>query len=102
MKTATRFRATAGYLVGISAKLNTADTTTNPKINVTVDGHRVSSNDSGNGIQPTASWVDNSAVAIDTDYYATANKAVLEVDCVVAAGTGNAADLSVELVFVLE
>ena len=101
MKTAFRWRLGVAYLVGFSGKLKTADGTTNPKINVTVDGDSVSTNDTNNGIQPTASWVDNSAVAISTANYGLANLSTVGIKCTVAGGT-TGSDLTVSCVFVLE
>ena len=101
MKTAFRWRLGAAYLVGFSGKLKTANGTTNPKINVTVDGDAVSTNDSNNGIQPTGSWVDNPAVAISAANYGLANLSTVGIKCTVAGGT-TGADLTVSCVFVLE
>jgi hypothetical protein len=101
MKAATRWPLERGYLVGYSTKLKTADTSAGPKININIAAAAVSTNDSNNGVQATASWVDNPLVAINTTNYDIDWHDALTVNCTAAAATGNAADLSVDLHFVM-
>ena len=103
MKVGFRWKLPPARLVAISMKLNTADATANPKINIEIAGEKVSTNDSNNGIQPSGTaWTDNPLVAISTAYYDVYWNYVIEIPCTVAAGTGDAADLSVSCVFVME
>ena len=102
MHAATRWPFEVAHLVGFSTKLKTADGSAGPKINVALGGNNVSTNDSSHGVQATASWVNNSLVAISATYYTVNWLDAVTVACTVAAGTGNAADLSVDLHFVLE
>jgi len=102
MNAATGYPATVGHLVGFRCKLKTPDSTAGPKINIVLAGNAVSNNDSGHGIQATASWVKNPLVAIDATKYTAQFQDALTARCTVAAGTGNAANLSVDLHFVME
>lgn len=98
-----KWRGPRGYLVTYSVVHQVAAATTQPKINVLVAGSRVGTFDSNQGIQPTTAgtWVDNSAVAINTSNYDINNDEALEVE-VTAAGTGTAGDyLTVSCTFVL-
>jgi hypothetical protein len=93
------------YLVGFSATHRQADLTVQAKINVSVSGNSISTNDANNGIQmSTAStWVPNPNVAINTANYAVARGSTVTVRCTsVGGGTLNALDLSLSCFFVLE
>ena len=101
MNAAMTWQLTTAYLVAFGAKHATDDGTANPKINVKVGGNVVSTNDSNNGIQVDDVWVANPAVAINTTSYVCTRGESLEVACTAAGTDGDAADLSVEAVFVL-
>jgi len=92
------------YLVAFSGVQMTVDTGTEPKINIQINNAAVSTADSNNGIQLSTSgtWVDNSAIAISTTNYDINRGEELEVDCTAAGGTGDAENLTVQCVFVLE
>jgi hypothetical protein len=92
------------YLVTFSCIQKTVDTGAEPKINVKVNTAAVSTNDSNNGVQlgATATWVDNSAVAINTSNYDINRGEAVEINCTAAGGTGDAADLTVSCTFILE
>ena len=92
------------YLVTFSGIHKTVDTGTEPKINIQINNANVSTNDTNAGIQlgATATWVDNSAVAISTTNYDINRGEELEINCSAAGGTGDAADLTTSLIFVLE
>lgn len=99
-----RWRKSAAYLVAISATHKTADGGGNqPKINVKVAGNLVSTEDSNAGLQlsTAGAWVNGSAVAISTGNYDVAFNDAIEVRCTAAGTNGDAANLSVCLVFVL-
>ena len=99
-----RWRKSAACLVAFSATHKTADTgAAQPKLNVKVDGNLVSTQDSNAGLQLTTSgaWVDGSAVAISTSNYAVSWNSAMELRVTAAGTNGNAANLSVCLVFVL-
>jgi len=94
----------AAYLVSIHMLHGSVDSGANqPKCNVKVNAVAVSSEDGGNGVQLGAAdtWVDGSAVAIDTAQYDLQYGEDLEVNCTVAGSNGDAEDLTVMLVFVL-
>lgn len=94
-----RWRGRTGYLVTFSA---THDTTGQPKINIKCNGNLVSTNDSNNGIQLSATpgtFVDNSAVAISTANYAIADSQDVVISVTAAVSSQNF--LSVMLVFVV-
>jgi hypothetical protein len=95
------------YLVQFAATHDTAagGAGTQPKVNVKVNGTAVWTNDSGYGVQLSATpatWTSSSAIAVDTSYYDINSGEALEVNCTVAGNDTNAADLSVALVFVYE
>lgn len=74
----------------------------NPKVNVAVGGDALSTADGGAGVQVDDSWRDNEAVAIDTAAYRMVWGDDLEVRCTVAGSNGDAEDLTVHVIFVLE
>ncbi len=104
MKNYFKWGGKKAYLVAFGGTQNTVDSGTEPKINVMVNSAAVSTNDSNNGIQLSTqgTWVDNSAVAISTSNYDINRGEAVELNCTVAGGTGDAANLSVTCVFVTE
>jgi hypothetical protein len=104
MNTYFKWQGRKAYLVSFSAVHKTADTTTNPKVNVKVNAAAVSTNDSNLGIQlsTAGAWVDNSAVAVNTSNYDINRGEAIEINCSAAGGTANAANLTVSCVFVQE
>jgi len=103
-----RFRWEHGtaFLVTFAGTLGVVDTgASQPKLNIKVNSHAVSTADSGNGIQMSGTegtWTANSAVAIDTSYYDINRTEPIDIQ-VTAAGTNGDADcLSMSLTFVLE
>jgi len=90
-------------LVAFAARHATNDTTANPKINILVDGARVSTADGNLGIQPlAASWVWNPDVSINTTNYIVETDDPIEIEVTAAGGTGDASDLSVALFIAYE
>jgi hypothetical protein len=99
-----RWKKSTAYLVGLSATHKTADTgASQPKLNVKVDGNLVSTQDSNAGLQlsTAGAWVDGSAVAISTSNYAVSWNSSLDLRVTAAGTNGDAANLSVALIFVL-
>ena len=101
-----RWEGPPAYLVSFSATCGTADTgAEQPKINVRINDLPVSSDDADRGIQLSdtpGDWVTNSAVAIYTNNYALEKEYSIEFRCTEAGTNGDAADLSITLVFVYE
>jgi hypothetical protein len=98
------WRFSEARLVKFSMVHNTADTGANqPKLNVKVNANAVSTNDGNNGVQLSAAgtWVDNSAVAIDTTNYITTNGLAVEVALTVVGTNKDSSDLTVSCVFVV-
>ena len=97
------WRLGIAYCVKFSGTEKVVDTGAEPKVNVLVNAQRVSINDSNLGIQLTnaGEWVDNVAVAINTTYYDINNGEALTIECTAKGGSGDAAHLTVEAVFVL-
>jgi len=105
MNTYEKWQGRKAYLVSFSAVHKTADTgAAQPKINVKVNGSAVSTNDSNNGVQlsTAGTWVDNSAIAINTSNYDINRGESIEINCTAAGTNSNASDLTVSLVFVQE
>ena len=99
-----RWDGPKAYCVFFAGVQATVDTGTEPKVNLEINNAVVSTNDSNNGIQLGAAdtWVDNSAVAINTSNYDINRGEELEVACKVAGGTGDAANLTIQATLVLE
>ena len=94
-----RWRGRTGYLVTFSGA---HETTGQPKINIKCNGNLVSTNDSTNGIQLSATpgeFVNNSAVAISQANYAIADSQNVTVS--VTAAVASQDYLSMSLVFVV-
>jgi len=101
---AQKWRQSAACLVYFAGIQASVDTGTEPKINIQINNAAVSTNDSNNGIQLGAAdtWVGNSAVAINTSNYDIQLGEELEGAVTVAGGTGDAAYLTLDMVFVLK
>ncbi len=100
-----RWKKSTARLVGFSATHKTADTgAAQPKLNVKVDGSLVSTQDSNAGLQlsTAGAWVDGSVVAISIPNYSVSWNSSLDLRITAAGTNGNAANLSVALIFVLE
>jgi hypothetical protein len=105
MNTYFKWRMGKAYLVSFSAVHKTPDTGTQAKVNVQINNAAVSTNDSNNGIQLSASsgtWVDNGAVEINTNNYDINFDEELEVACAVSRQNRNGSDLTLMLSFVME
>lgn len=102
MNTYFRWNMPQAALVTFSATHKTADTGTEAKINMKVNGNLVSTDDSSNGIQlgTAGSWVDNSAVGINISNYIVSRGNSLNISCTAAGGSGDAANLTVSCTFV--
>lgn len=98
------WRLGKSYGVKISAMHKTVDTGTEPKINVQVNNAKLSTDDSNNGIQlsTAGTFVDNSSTGINTSNYDINNGEEIEIECTVAGGTGDASDLTVDVIFIQE
>lgn len=99
------WRQGKAYCVAFSGMQKTVASTTQAKVNLLVNSQRVSTADSGNGIQlsTAGTWVDNSAVAISTTYYDINPLEPIEIECTAAGvGTVKGVDLTIEATFVLE
>jgi len=100
-----RWKKSLAHLVGFSAAHKTADTgASQPKLNVKVDGNLISTEDSNAGLQlsTAGAWVDGSVVAISTSNYSVSFNSSLDLRITAAGTNGDAANLSVCLIFVLE
>ena len=101
-----RWDGAPAYLVSFAATGGEIDTgAAQPKINVKVGGSLVSTNDTNKGLQVSAvvgTWTANSAVGISTDNYAIEKGDAIEVSCTAQGTNGDAADLTINLIFVYE
>lgn len=104
MATYFKWQGPKGYLVAFSAAQETADTGAEPKINVKVNTAAVSTADTNKGIQLSTSgtWVDNGDVSINTSNYDINRGEAIEIACTEAGGTGDAENLTVSCIFVME
>lgn len=75
-----------------------------PKVNVKIEGYKVSNYDSSNGIQLSdyGSWVSNPDVSIDTTRYEIERGEDVEITCTAAGSTGDAEDLTISCLFVMQ
>ena len=94
------------YLVAFAATCGEADTgAAQPKVNVKVDDSLVSTNDSNKGLQVSGTpgtWTANSAIAVSVSNYAITKGDSIEVRCTEAGTNADAADLTINLLFVYE
>ena len=104
MNTYIKWQLGNAYCVSFSGIQKTVDTGTEPKINLRVGGADVSTADSNNGIQlgATATWIDNAATSISTTNYSITRGEAITINVTAAGGTGDAADLTVSTVWILE
>ena len=96
---------TSAHIVHFMAAHAVADSVTQPKINVIVGGsYLVSTYDSNNGIQLSTplNWVDHPAASIHYSYNNINTNTSVSLKCTVAGGAGDAEDLTVSIVIVLE
>lgn len=101
-----RWDGPPAYLVAFTAAGGEADTgAAQPKVNVKIDSALVSSDDGAKGLQVSATpgtWTANTAVEITTGNYAITKGKSIEVSCTEAGTNGDAADLTINLLFVYE
>ena len=94
------WRGRPAYLVWIGNIVQTLDSTTQPKINVTINGNAVSTDNAGDGI-PVALVLQSSVVGINAANYRIVNGDVIEITTT-QGGTGDVADLTAFLTFISE
>lgn len=89
-----KWQGPKAYCVAFSGTHKTVTSTTKGKVNLLVNGARVSTADSNNGIQLGASgaWVDNTAVEINTSNYDVNYGESIEVELTVVSTGGSADD----------
>lgn len=104
MKTKIPWCIGKAYCVYFSAMQAGVDTGTEPKVNLLINGQRVSTNDSNLGIQLTTAGtiVDNSAVAINTTNYDINRGELITAECSAAGQSGDAENLTITAIFVKE
>jgi hypothetical protein len=99
------WRGPPAYLVAVAVTQGTVDDTAQPKFGITIDSADVLTEDSNKGIQASGTagtWTWNSQVAIATGTYKIETGDALEVVCTANGSSGEACDVSLELVFVYE
>ncbi len=93
-------------LVAMAVTQGTEDETAQPKLNVKVDTTAVLTQGGGNGIPVSGTagtWTWSDFIGIDTAQYSIVMDDAIEIFCTCDdSETGEASDLSIELVFVLE
>ncbi len=102
MKRARRWSGPDAACVGFAAWERTVDTGAESKVNMRIAGNAVSTNDTNKGVQLGAAetWIDNSAIAINTANYLATDGDALDIACEEGGGTGDARDLSFSAWFV--
>ena len=104
MQTYCRWMMGPARLVSFAAAHVLPDSGTEPKINVTIGGDEVSLQDSGNGIQlsaTAATFVEASLASIDPTRYAIEYGELIDIEVKNRGTSFNASDLTVSIVFVL-
>jgi len=94
------WRGRPAYLVWIGNIVQVLDSTVQPKINVTINGSAVSTDNGGDGIAVGA-VLQSTSVGIDPATYRIKNGDVIEVTTT-QGGTGDASDLTAFLTFISE
>jgi hypothetical protein len=104
-KTKFRWGQTAAYLVTFRAMQQTVATTTQPRVNVKIGANNVSTANTNQGVilSTAGTWVENTAVAINTTYYKISRGTDLEINVTVASATTDSAqNLTISCFFVFE
>lgn len=97
-----RWGLSSAKLVAFGLRADTEDSTTPGRVNVTINGGAVSDDWDDDGLELDAvGWHDNPPVSIRVASYAVERGDALELACTVAGGTGDAENLTAELLFVL-
>jgi hypothetical protein len=86
--------------VWIGNIVQTLDSTVQPKINVTINGNAISTDNAGDGI-PVALVLQSTSIGINTAKYRIVNGDVIEITTT-QGGTGDASDLTAFLTFISE
>jgi len=94
------WRGRPAYLVWIGNIAQVLDSTTQPKINVTINGSAVSTDGGGDGIG-VGVVLQSTSVGIDPATYRIENGDVIEITTT-KGGTGDASDLTTFLTFISE
>jgi hypothetical protein len=94
------WRGRPAYLVWIGNIVQTLDSTVQPKINVTINGNAISTDNAGDGI-PVALVLQSTSIGINTAKYRIVNGDVIEITTT-QGGTGDASDLTAFLTFISE
>lgn len=105
MKSYSRWSMGPARVVSFAAAHNRADTTSQPKVNIKLNGNPVSSADGGLGVRlpnTAGQWTENPLATIVAADYAVSYGSTFEVEVTAVAGTGNASGLTVNIVIVLE
>lgn len=104
MRTRNRWMMGPAHITHFAAVQHVADTTLQPRINLKKDASLVSTANSSQGIDLTAAgtWVDNPLATISEANAPLVYGNSLEVSVAIAAGTGNAADLTVSVLAIME
>lgn len=104
MRTRNRWMMGPARIVHFAAVQHVADSTVQPRINLKNAGVAVSTNSANQGIQlsTAGTWVDNPAATISAAPATLAYGTSIEVDVTTTAATGNASDLTVSYLAVLE
>lgn len=97
-----QWQASRAYLVHWKFRNKTADSTTAPKMNPKTAGNVVSADDTAAGTQPSTSFVEHRYALVNTTNYDIDRGDAIELAAVAAGGTGDAANLSAMLTFVME
>jgi hypothetical protein len=102
-KTRSYYKLPAGYVVNFAAQHITDAGTSQPKINLRVNGVNVSTNDSGNGVVvASGSPTYNPNVAVDTAAYRVVPGNLVEVACTLASNpAADAKNLTMSVMLVL-
>ena len=100
MDTYFKWQGKTAHLVNISAVQSGVDSTSQPTVNVKVNGSAVSS--AGIQLSTAGTWVNNSAVAITTANYDINKDEAIEINCSTAGGDGDAENLTMSCVFIYE
>lgn len=100
MNTGFTWMMAGARLVAFKVKHKSDDSSSQPYVNMTVNGSLVSTENSGDGPQVSTEWVYASGVAINTGNYVVNRDAVIEISTS-AGGAGDAEHLTVEAFFVL-
>lgn len=104
MRTRNRWMMGPARIAHFAAVQHAADSTVQPRVNLKVNANLVSTANSNQGIDlsTAGTWVDNPVATINSANASMVFGDSMEINVAIAAGTGNASDLTLSVLLIME